>query len=171
MPKLFSRTLNTFILLFVAVSVCVLPISTSTEELNSETRAYLANKSHLIIQSGDLHQRFNIELATTVAERAKGLMHRTEIADDYGMLFDFEKSDHVYMWMKNTYVSLDMLFVEEDGTIHHIVQNTTPLSESIIGSSGAVRYVLEVKGGTTKRLGINPGDRLLHQLFTPISAQ
>ena len=125
------------------------------------------NLQDLVIQSGNQRHLFKIEIASDDASRAKGLMYRTDMAADAGMLFDFEKTAEVYMWMKNTYISLDMLFVKKDGTIRHIAHKTTPLSLSMISSGGPVRYVLEVKGGTAKRLGLNVGDRLQHQLFTP----
>nr|WP_320142441.1 DUF192 domain-containing protein [uncultured Cohaesibacter sp.] len=128
---------------------------------------FLSDDTHLIIKSGQTNHSFKIELALDDASRMKGLMYRTSLADGHGMLFDFGKNEPVYMWMKNTYIPLDMIFVEPDGRIHHIVRGTTPLSESVIGSAGAVRYVLEVPKGTTDKLNIKVGDKLLHQLFTP----
>ncbi|WP_319414256.1 DUF192 domain-containing protein [uncultured Cohaesibacter sp.] len=137
----------------------------------AEIEPFLADETHLIIRAGASNHAFTIELATDEDTRMKGLMYRTSLAPGHGMLFDFEKTDQVYMWMKNTYISLDMIFADPDGTIHHIVRGTTPLSESIIGSAGAVRYVLEVPKGTADALNIKEGDRLLHQLFTPKRAK
>nr|WP_321457263.1 DUF192 domain-containing protein [uncultured Cohaesibacter sp.] len=128
---------------------------------------YLNDETHLIIQTQNADHAFVIELAVDDDTRMKGLMFRTKLEAGHGMLFDFGKTEPVYMWMKNTYISLDMIFANPNGTIHHIVKGTTPLSESIIGSAGPVRYVLEVPKGTSDALGIKPGDRLLHQLFTP----
>ncbi len=96
-------------------------------------------------------------------------MYRTKLAPDEGMLFDFGEIRTVYMWMENTYIPLDMLFLNADGTVHHLVRSTTPLSKSLIGSGGPIRFVLELKSGTIDRTGIKKGDRLLHQLFTPKS--
>ncbi|SNY93525.1 Uncharacterized ACR, COG1430 [Cohaesibacter sp. ES.047] len=129
--------------------------------------AWLARDDHLILSSSTGDHPFTVELALTDVERAKGLMYRTKMADDHGMLFDFAQSAPVYMWMKNTYIPLDMLFITKEGRIHHIVTGTTPLSESIIGSGGSVRYVLEVTKGTVARTGVRPGDFVKHQLFTP----
>ncbi|MBK5958360.1 hypothetical protein CCR97_09060 [Rhodoplanes elegans] len=109
---------------------------------------------------------FSVEVATTDAERAQGLMHRKELPEGTGMLFDFKRDEPVAMWMKNTYVSLDMIFITADGRIHRIAENTTPMSERIIPSGGPVRGVLEVVAGTAKKLGIAPGDRIGHPMFS-----
>lgn len=105
---------------------------------------------------------FHIEIAADDATRAQGLMFRTELAPDAGMLFDFRREQPVFFWMKNTYVSLDMIFARADGTIATIAQATTPLSEAIVPSGEPVRFVLEVPAGTAKRLGLARGDRLVH---------
>lgn len=153
------------------VTLCVIGPGTFIQAQANPTASADKMKAKLIIQSGEKRHNFSIEIADDDATRAKGLMYRTKIAPDHGMLFDFEKTEQVYMWMKNTYLSLDMLFVSADGTIRHIVKNTTPLSLSIISSGGPVRYVLEVKAGTADRLALSRGDRLLHQLFTPPKAK
>ncbi len=119
----------------------------------------------LTIVSGSKRHVFNVELADTPESRAKGLMFRREIAPDYGMIFDFGRDEEIQMWMKNTYVSLDMIFIRKDGTIHHIAENTVPFSTDTISSNGPVRSVLEVLGGTAKRLDLKPGDRVEHPLF------
>ena len=92
-------------------------------------------------------------------------MFRTQMARDHGMLFDFKREQPVYFWMKNTYLSLDMIFVKADGTILSIAENTTPLSEATVPSGGPVRFVFEVVAGTSKRLGIAPGDKVVHPLM------
>ena len=109
---------------------------------------------------------FAVELAVTDKQRADGLMYRKELPEGRGMLFDFKPDQEVSMWMKNTYISLDMIFIRGDGRIHRIAENTTPLSENIISSGGPVRGVLEVIAGTAKKFGIAPGDRVAHPLFT-----
>jgi uncharacterized protein len=108
---------------------------------------------------------FSVEIATNDAERQKGLMFRKELPEGRGMLFDFGHDQDVSMWMKNTYISLDMLFIADDGRISRIAENTEPLSEKIISSGGPVRAVLEVIGGTARKLGISPGDRVANALF------
>lgn len=108
---------------------------------------------------------FAVELAANDAERAIGLMNRKELPEGRGMLFDFQRDQDVAMWMRNTYISLDMLFIRGDGRILRIAENTEPLSERIISSGGPVRGVLEVIAGTARNLGIAPGDRVAHPIF------
>jgi uncharacterized membrane protein (UPF0127 family) len=108
---------------------------------------------------------FEVELAVTPDERSKGLMFRRELPQGRGMLFDFGAEGPVAMWMRNTYVSLDMIFIRGDGRIARIAENTTPLSEETIPSGAAVKAVLEVVAGTAKRLGITAGDRVAHRIF------
>ena len=108
---------------------------------------------------------FQIELATTDDERSTGLMYRTDLPDGSGMLFDFSPPQLVSMWMKNTPLSLDMIFIQADGRILRIAHNTEPQSTVAIPSGGLVKGVLEVIGGTAKKYGIVPGDRVGHRLF------
>ena len=110
-------------------------------------------------------QVFSVEMATTEEEKQTGLMYRKELADGKGMLFDFKPEQEVSMWMKNTYVSLDMIFIRDDGRILRIAENTEPLSTKIISSQGPARAVLEVVAGTAQKYGIRPGDRVGHPLF------
>ncbi len=102
--------------------------------------------------------RFDVEVATTGAERSHGLMFRTELAADDGMLFVWDRYEIAAMWMKNTPLSLDMLFIDRDGRIAHIAAKTTPYSLKLISSRRRVRAALELLGGTAARLGIAPGD-------------
>lgn len=120
-------------------------------------------RSTVIIETDTDEHVFEVELALTPGDRARGLMFRTELAPDAGMLFDFGAEQRVSMWMRNTYVALDMLFADADGVILRIEPNTTPLSERIIESGAPVRYVLEVVAGTTERLNIAPGNRIVVQ--------
>jgi uncharacterized membrane protein (UPF0127 family) len=110
-------------------------------------------------------QVFSVEMATTEQEKETGLMYRKELADGKGMLFDFSPEQEVSMWMKNTYISLDMIFIRADGRILRIAENTEPLSTKIIPSGGLAKGVLEVIAGTAKKYGIEPGDRVGHPLF------
>src|ERR1700759_4788925 len=110
-------------------------------------------------------QAFSVEIATTEQEKETGLMYRKELADGKGMLFDFNPEQEVSMWMKNTYVSLDMIFIRADGSILRIAENTAPFSTRIIPSNGLAKGVLEVIAGTAQKYGIQPGDRVGHPLF------
>ncbi|KJF74128.1 DUF192 domain-containing protein [Agrobacterium arsenijevicii] len=107
--------------------------------------------------SGDVHE-FAAELALDNDQREQGLMFRKSMPLESGMLFDFGKERDVAMWMRNTLIPLDMLFIARDGRITHIHENAVPHSEAIISSRGAVKFVLELNGGTAKRYGIKPGD-------------
>jgi uncharacterized membrane protein (UPF0127 family) len=109
---------------------------------------------------------FEVELAITDEERTKGLMFRKELPQGRGMLFDFKQDQVVGMWMRNTYVPLDMIFIRANGEIAHIAENTVPLSETVITSRFPVRGVLEVVAGTARRLGLRPGDKVAHRWFT-----
>ena len=108
---------------------------------------------------------FTVEIAVTDEQRARGLMFRRELPEGRGMLFDFYREQPITMWMQNTYISLDMIFIRGDGRILSIAENTEPLSTRVIGSGGPARAVLEVIAGTSKKLGIRPGDRVSHSIF------
>jgi uncharacterized protein len=108
---------------------------------------------------------FSVEMATTEEEKTTGLMYRKELPDGKGMLFDFSPEQEVSMWMKNTYIPLDMIFIRADGRILRIAENTEPLSTKIIPSRGLAKGVLEVIAGTAQKYGIAPGDRVAHPLF------
>jgi len=120
-------------------------------------------ESRLTIESADgQRSEFTVLLATTPPQLARGLMFVTRMDEQQGMLFDFGETRPVSMWMRNTALPLDMLFIRADGTINNIVEQTTPYSRTSIVSDGPVRFVLEVLGGTSQRLGIAAGDRVLH---------
>jgi uncharacterized protein len=110
---------------------------------------------------------FTVEMATTEEERTTGLMYRKELPDGKGMLFDFSPEQQISMWMKNTYIPLDMIFIRADGRILRIAENTEPHSLKIISSGGLAKGVLEVIAGTAQKYGIAPGDRVAHPLFKP----
>ena len=118
-----------------------------------------------IVTAGGARHDFRIELAVTPDQRAQGLMHRRSLAPDAGMLFVYARTREVAMWMKNTFVSLDMLFISAEGEVVRIAERTEPLSLTTIQSGSPVKGVLEVVAGTVARLGIRPGDRILHPAF------
>lgn len=119
----------------------------------------------LSIVSGDKRHAFQVEVMRTGEQRARGLMHRRYLPADRGMLFDFVRVEPVAMWMENTFIPLDMLFIRADGTIARIAENTEPLSQRTIPSGEPVLSVLEINGGISRTLGIKPGDRVEHSLF------
>ena len=106
-----------------------------------------------------------VEITQTPAEKAQGLMFRKHLADTNGMLFFYETPQEITMWMRNTYIPLDMVFIRADGIVHRIAARTEPLSDTIIGSEGLVTACLELAGGAADRLGLMPGDRVEHRYF------
>jgi uncharacterized protein len=121
--------------------------------------------AELTIQTAGGPQKFTIELATSPAQLAQGLMFRRSLAPDAGMLFDFQNPLVATMWMKNTLIPLDMLFVDEHGRIVNIHERAVPGSLAPIAAAAPVRAVIELNGGTAARLGIRPGDRVIFPIF------
>lgn len=123
------------------------------------------SRNRLQIETEGGTYAFNVELAGTDKQRAKGLMYRKTLPEGTGMLFDYGSPRRVSMWMKNTLIPLDMLFIRPDGTIEKIRERTIPHSLDPISSQGEVRAVLELGGGVSEKLGISVGDRVLHPIF------
>ena len=119
----------------------------------------------LIIEASGGRFEFQVELAKTPAERARGLMFRESLAEDHGMLFDFGRPQPVAMWMRNTLIPLDILFIRSDGRISSIARDAQPLSDRVLQSGEPVRAVLELRGGLTAERDIEPGNRIIHPLF------
>ena len=117
----------------------------------------------LITASGE--HAFTIEIAESPDEKARGLMFRRSLADTAGMIFPYEPPQEATMWMKNTYISLDMVFIRADGTVHRIEAGTEPFSEAVIASGGDVAAVLELKAGIAARIGLKAGDRAVGWQF------
>lgn len=145
-----------FLLQIFAISLLCLGFATPCA-------ARAAAVTPLAIHTGQGEARFTVELAETPSAIAYGLMHRSALPDDRGMLFLFERPRIARMWMKNTLVPLDMLFLGDDGGILRIEENTVPESEAVISSDVAVTAVLEVPAGTAKRIGARVGDRVVHE--------
>ena len=123
-------------------------------------------KEKLIITTKDGVQHvFNVEMATDPMQQITGLMFRTSVPADGGMLFDWGVPRDSQMWMKNTLVPLDMVFINQDGTIRAIAENTVPESLAVIDSRGPVRATLELQGGITAKLGITVGDKVTQRIF------
>ncbi len=129
-------------------------------------RAQTFAKSKLTIVTARGRFPFDVEMAVTPRQHARGLMFRRKLAPDAGMLFDYKVPQRITMWMKNTYIPLDMLFIGPGGRIVNIAERTVPRSLATISSDGNAQAVLEVNGGTARRLGIRPGDTVLHPIFS-----
>jgi uncharacterized membrane protein (UPF0127 family) len=122
-------------------------------------------RGELQIRTAGGAHRFSVEIATTQEQWSYGLMFRRSMPPDAGMLFVYDDDHEIQMWMKNTLIPLDMIFIKADGTILRIAERTVPQDLTTIPSGGPARGVLEVNGGTAARLGIKPGDRVLHPAF------
>jgi uncharacterized protein len=121
--------------------------------------------TRIVVDTAKGPAAFTVEVATDDAARQKGLMFRTRLAADAGMLFDFRTEGYRSFWMKNTPLPLDMLFIRADGTISTIAPNTVPYSEEPVPSSEPVRAVLEINGGRAAALGIAPGEKVHAAVF------
>ena len=123
------------------------------------------NKSKLSIMTSTGKRNFDIEMAVSDQQQSQGLMYRRSMAANAGMLFDYSTLRHIQMWMKNTYIPLDMIFIDRHGRIINIVERTIPHSEAIIASKGPARAVLELNSGAASRFGIKTGDTVSHSIF------
>ncbi len=110
---------------------------------------------------------FQVEVMRKPDDRAKGLMFRRFMPADRGMLFDFQRTEPVAMWMQNTFISLDMVSIRSDGTVARVAERTEPLSTRTIPSGEPVLSVLEINGGIAEKIGLKAGDRVEHGLFKP----
>jgi uncharacterized membrane protein (UPF0127 family) len=124
-------------------------------------------KDKLTLKTSTGEHVIEIEVAETSEQKALGLMYRQKVPPNTGMLFPYDRPQELTMWMRNTYASLDMIFIKADGSVHRIEFGTEPLSERVISSGGAVTAVLELAAGEAKRLAIKPGDRVVYKTFKP----
>lgn len=125
----------------------------------------LPKEKLVIVGHGGPEHVFNVEMAVKPEQQITGEMFRTSVPADGGMLFDWGYARESQMWMRNTLVSLDMVFINADGTIRSIAESTTPRSLAVIDSRGPVRATLELAGGTTAKLDIRVGDTVKQGIF------
>lgn len=119
----------------------------------------------IVSRDGTRRHSFRVEMAVEPQQQMIGLMFRERLGPDEGMLFDWGTPRESSMWMRNTLIPLDMLFIAADGRVHRIAERTVPHSLAPISSGGPVRATLELAGGTAERLDIRVGDRVLHRIF------
>lgn len=143
---------------FFLACIILLLFSVTTE---AQPKAGLLSPLFITLSDGQ-NIRFEVEVAVSNENLSKGLMFRKKMPAGNGMLFDFGEARQVSMWMKNTLISLDMLFIASDGTIVNIAERTTPLSLESVSSQHPVRYVLEINAGSVARFGIKNGDKVIH---------
>ena len=152
----FMKRLAAIVLITIAIGLGDGPVN----DLQAQAAGRLAvfDKGTVSIVSDDQSHKFRVDLALTHHQQMQGLMFRRNMPADAGMLFVYKQEAPVAMWMKNTYLPLDMLFIARGGMILKIAERTVPLSEATIASGRAVIAVLELNAGTASRLGIKPGD-------------
>src|SRR5438876_7624191 len=146
-------------LLLLAIALLALWGSAASAQLATFPTAELT-----IVSASGPH-KFTVELATTPAQMEQGLMFRKSMAPDAGMLFDYRAPSMAAMWMKNTLIPLDMLFVDQQGRIINIHERAVPGSLDPIAAAAPARAVIELNGRTAAHLGIKPGDRALFPIF------
>lgn len=151
--------------LFPGLCILALVMALHTLTIASGIPSSLAVEPVEIVTAGGTTRGFRAHVADTHEARSRGLMYVTRLEPDQAMLFDFESPQLITMWMKNTPLSLDMLFIDEQGLIARIERRTRPFSTELISSRTAVRAVLEIGGGRAEQLGIAVGDRVLHRIF------
>ncbi|WP_297295121.1 DUF192 domain-containing protein [uncultured Methylovirgula sp.] len=126
-----------------------------------------SDRNVLAIETSSGSHPFNVDVMRSQPDLEKGLMFRKSIPADYGMLFDFQREQNIMMWMKNTFIPLDMIFMDKTGKVVGIIANAEPMSEKILSVGVPTDAVLEVRGGTAARIGLKVGDRVRDAIFTP----
>ena len=147
-------------LLFLFVGMLGLAMSMSITAVDAKVR-----KDRLTLETSTGQHVIEIEVAETPEDQALGLMYRQTVPPNTGMLFPYDDPHELTMWMRNTYASLDMVFIKADGVVHRIEYGAEPLSEKIISSRGNVSAVLELAAGEAQRLGVKPGDAVRYKAF------
>lgn len=152
-----------FFLMLIVLTAACLP-----EKNGNKADRIVFEKETIRIFDQNLNRQkveMNVEIADTESKRMRGLMYRTELADNAGMLFLFPTNRKISMWMANTPVSLDMIFIDERGRIQEIAENTVPFSHDVIRSENKAVSVLEIKGGLSKHFNLQLGDIVEHSFF------
>ncbi len=153
--------------LFIGLAALILmglPFTSGTVGAQA-TRAQAFERSEATVVTLRGRFRFSVEMAVTPAQRQLGLQGRAHLPADAGMLFDFGRDQPVSMWMLNTRIPLDMVFLSEAGRVVKVVENTQPFSLETVSSDVPVRAVLELNAGTAERIDLKPGSRVLHSMF------
>jgi len=150
--------------LLCAVLLWSTAVAAESNDARQLDRAFPRSTLQIATPDARLH-KIDVWIADTEPRRARGLMFVEHMADDAGMLFIYPQPQPIAMWMKNTHLSLDMLFVSADGRVHSVVENTTPMSTNTISSNGVVLAVIELKAGSVARMKIRPGAHVIHPAF------
>ena len=148
------------IAVLAVIGIALLGLIALAQEGKTPEDTQVFSRGELVIETASGPLRLDVEIARTDKQHSQGLMFRTSLDQNSGMIFIYDSPRRISMWMKNTILSLDMIFIGEDGRIKRIVANTTPMSEATISSRGPVSAVLELLAGAAKRLAIKPGDQI-----------
>ncbi len=148
------------LLCLISLTACPKPLHDTQEQ--PEQQYKFTKDGSLTIQDAQGKQIgvFDIEIASTVVKRQIGLMYRESMEPNQGMLFEFDEVDTHGFWMKNTYLPLDMLFIDTDKNVAYIAENTVPFSEETVVPDKPVKYVLELNAGTAKKMNIQIGNKV-----------
>lgn len=159
------RRLMLVLAALVSILVVAPPVVAPVAAQAADQRPVFGTDTLQIVIADGARHSFSVEIADDVQKRMFGLMFVEALAPDQGMLFLYPRPQRLRMWMRNTLISLDMLFILADGTIESIAARAIPLDETVIQSQGRVSAVLEIPGGRAEALGIRPGDRIEHPAF------
>lgn len=149
--------------LFVFIAGLMFGAATASAQDSPLSVPVDAQPLKIIMAAGE--KSFDLEIADTEQKRSRGLMYRTDFPLNRAMIFVFDNPQPVMMWMANTPLALDMLFVRSDGTIARVAQKTTPFSEDIVSSGEPVSFVIEINAGVAAMLGIKAGDKVQHPII------
>ena len=164
-----KNSISKFLTLHLILGITLM-ISCSTDSNKAETKdqkfsppepAFIAEGNLIFIRDLDTLSQIDIEIADNEARRQRGLMYRTKMKENNGMLFIFDNAEPQSFWMENTYISLDILFIGTNLEILQISANTVPYTRSSVTCKKPAQYVLELNAGICKELGINVGDRIV----------
>jgi uncharacterized membrane protein (UPF0127 family) len=144
--------------------LALLPLWAHADDSQSLDRLFPRSSLEIATPDARVH-RFQIWVADTDPRRMRGLMFVKSMRDDQGMLFIYPSAQPISMWMKNTFIPLDMVFIGADGRITHIAANTVPHSLDTVASNGPAKAVLELNAGVAARLKLAPGALILHEAF------
>ena len=157
-----TRLIPALLLLFVTVAA---PQAQEVQGQDTPPEVSFPRSELSVETARGASHRFTVELATSRMQWARGLMFRDSLPQSHGMLFVFDSPRQLSFWMRNTRISLDMLFIDTQGRIVNIARRTTPMSDTTDSSTGPALAVLEINGGLSDVLGIAPGDRVVHSLL------
>ncbi len=164
-PPAINRRLLLTLLTALPTTLAMMPAAPAQSPDPTGPQPELPKEKLTIVTHDGVSHPFEVEMALTPAQQTVGEMFRASVAPNAGMLFDWGYPRASQMWMRNTVAPLDMVFINADGTIRSIAENTVPQSLAVIDSHGAVRATLEVAAGTTQKLNIRVGDSVRQRIF------